>query len=103
MTVRTGTGALAVLHSHLMAPETLPGHRVLSFTLLNGSPRPVELLASDVEVLAPDGHVRHGAVSFDRPGHHKHVQLGPGETLTVVAAWHGEAARVVYPDGTLEL
>src|SRR5688572_12414863 len=103
MTVRTGIGAFAVPQSHLMEPETLPGHRVLTFTLLNGSGRSVDVTAHDIEVLADDGHRVRGAVSFDRPGHHKEAHVGPGETLKVVAAWRGHATRVVFPDGVLEL
>lgn len=95
----------------VLAPRTLPGHRVLMLTLLNRGPQPALVHAQDLELLDDGGEQLRAVITFDResagPGaavEAKRAALSPGHGVRLVVAWHtGDAARLAYPGGAVEL
>ena len=75
-----------------LAPRSLPGHRVLTISVLNASGGPLELDARDFTVRDAGFRRLRAAVQFDGVPHAKVVQLPPGGEVVVVASWRGDPA-----------
>ena len=71
-----------------LAPSSLPGHRVLTATLLNGGGAPLAIHAADLTLHGEDGAKIRAAVQLDALGS-KEARLEPGYILGFTAAWHG--------------
>jgi len=91
----------------LLAPASLPGHRILTFTLANEGRDVTVVAAQDLSLAAPDGSPVKATFTFDReerrPGaavQAKRAALSPRGSVGVIAVWRdSEAAQVVYPGG----
>ena len=106
------SGDLAVLgEPGVLAPRTLPGHRVLTLKLLNRGPRPAVLAAADLVLTDESDAPLRATVTFDKesggPGARvqpKCAALSPGAAVDVVLVWRdADAARLAFPGGAYEL
>jgi len=95
----------------VLAPRTLPGHRVLSLQLVNRGAQPAVLAARDLVLHDDDGAPLRATVTFDKecgaPGaavEAKRAALAPGAAVPVVLVWRdADAARLTFPGGAYEL
>ena len=95
----------------LLAPRTLPGHRILTLTLRNPGPRMVSLSAGALVLLGEAGDPLRATVTFQRdrvePGNligAKRAVLAPEGTVDVILVWHdAEAVRLAHPGGETAL
>lgn len=83
----------------LMAPGSLPGHRILTVALVNRSAGPLEVDARDFALVDPGGSPLRAAIQFDGAPHSKVVQLAPGAGVGLTASWRGEAVAQLRFDG----
>ncbi len=97
--VRQRTSPVALVgEPRLLAPGSLPGHRLLTAGLVNASGGPLEVDARDISLHDPDGTRLAAAVQFDG-AHSKCAQLGPGASIRLTASWRGEAVAQLRFDG----
>ncbi|MDP9385643.1 MAG: hypothetical protein M3P50_10515 [Actinomycetota bacterium] len=95
----------------LLAPTSLPGHRILTFTLLNEGSDDVVVGAGELSLAGADGSPVRATFTFERderrPGaavEAKRAALAPRGEVGVVAVWRDEeAVRLDYPGGTAPL
>jgi hypothetical protein len=95
----------------LLAPRSLPGHRILTLTLRNPGPREVMLPSGALVLFGDDGDSLRATVTFQRdrvePGNligAKRAVLAPEGSVDVILVWHdAEAVRLAYPGGEVPL
>jgi hypothetical protein len=94
--VRTAATPVALVgRPRSMATPSLPGHRILTATVINRSGGPQELDARDFSVHDSLGARLPAAVQFDGVPHAKVVQLAPGGQVGLAASWRGEPAAAM--------